>query len=65
MRATAQLGRLRVVATRAHIREQDATQKWAEVIERRALAVLDGTAELVDGKAALERVRSRLKNRGE
>jgi len=45
--------------------DPDATEKWAEVIERRARAVLDGTAELVDGKAALDRVRARLNDRGE
>jgi hypothetical protein len=41
----------------------DATQKWAEVVERRARQVLDGTAELVDGKTALDRARARLQDR--
>ena len=41
-----------------------AAQKWAEVVERRAREVLDGTAELVDGKTALDRARARLQDRG-
>ncbi len=43
--------------------DPDATKKWAEVIERRAREVLDGTAELVDGKTAIDRARARLKDR--
>jgi hypothetical protein len=43
--------------------DPDATQKWAEVVERRARQVLDGTAELVDGQTALDRARARLQDR--
>jgi hypothetical protein len=41
----------------------DAARKWADEIERRARAVLDGTAELVDGNEVLARVRARLLDR--
>jgi len=44
-------------------RDPNATQEWAEVVERRAREVLDGTAELVDGKTALDRTRARLQDR--
>lgn len=43
--------------------DPEATRKWAEVVERRARDVLDGTAELVDGKTAIDRVRARLSDR--
>ncbi len=43
--------------------DPDATRKWAEIVERRAREVLDGTAELVDGKTAIDRVRARIKDR--
>lgn len=43
--------------------DPDASRKWAEIVERRAREVLDGTAELADGKAAIERVRARIKER--
>lgn len=39
----------------------DASEKWVEVLTRRAREVRDGTAELVDGETALKRVRARLK----
>lgn len=37
-----------------------AAKKWADEIERRARAVLDSTAEVIDGPEALARVRTRL-----
>lgn len=43
----------------------DASEKWVEVLTRRAREVRDGTAELIDGESALERVRARLKERAE
>lgn len=43
--------------------DPDAAKKWADEIQRRAHAVLDGTAELVDGHEALARVRARLLDR--
>lgn len=44
----------------------DAEQKRLDEIVRRARAVRDGTAELVDGPEALRRVRARLREvRGE
>jgi len=43
--------------------DPDAARKWADEIERRARAVLDGTAELVDGNEALARVRAGLLDR--
>lgn len=43
--------------------DPDAAKKWADEIERRARTVLAGTAELVDGKEALARTRTRLLDR--
>ena len=43
--------------------DADAAEKWAQVIERRAREVLDGTAEVVDGNEAVSRVRNRLVER--
>jgi putative addiction module component (TIGR02574 family) len=43
--------------------DPEAAKKWADEIERRARTVLDGTAELVDGREALARVRARLVDR--
>ena len=41
--------------------DPNAHEKWVDELTRRARAVRDGTAELVDGETALERVRGRLK----
>ena len=45
------------------VADPHATKEWAGEIVRRARAVLDGTAEPVDGHEALARARARLLDR--
>lgn len=63
--ARADLARILLESLHEEEADPDAAAVWAAEIDRRAQAIADGTAKLVDWEDARERITARLKARRE